>query len=173
MSAPPDPHHFRHVFSRFPTGVAVITAANQRERGGMTANAICSLSLDPLLVLVCFDNESRTLPIARASARFAVNFLSTEQEQVARIFASKMSESEKLDRVEHRLEEGVPVIGGAIAWAACDLTELIARGDHTIAIGQPTALGVGAGEPLLWYTGQFHAPSLHAGVQPAVSAGGN
>jgi flavin reductase (DIM6/NTAB) family NADH-FMN oxidoreductase RutF len=161
MKTTVDPNHFRAVFGRFATGVAVITAADAVEAGGMTANAICSLSLDPLLVLVCFDNGSRTLPIVRMSGRFAVNLLGADQEPIARVFASKASESDKLDRVGHHFDCGLPMIDGAIAWVACDLCELIARGDHTIAVGEPTALGVEArGDPLLWYTGKFHAPSF-------------
>ena len=50
----------------------------------MTANAICSLSLDPLLALVCFENRARTLPIVREAGRFAVNMLSASQEHLAR-----------------------------------------------------------------------------------------
>ena len=101
---------FREVFGRFDTGVAVITSAGPSSAGGMTANALCSLSLDPLLALVCFENQARTLPIVRDSGRFAVNVLAADQERLAGVFASKLPESEKLDGVAHRFEDGVPVI---------------------------------------------------------------
>jgi 3-hydroxy-9,10-secoandrosta-1,3,5(10)-triene-9,17-dione monooxygenase reductase component len=158
----PDPELFREVFGRFATGVAVVTSSGPAGSGGMTANAICSLSLEPLLALVCFENSARTLPIVRESGRFGVNILSADQEHLAGVFASKLPESEKLDGVAHRFESAVPIIDGAIAWAACELRELIAGGDHTIGIGQVVALGLGEGEPLLWYGGQYHA-----GVLPA------
>src|ERR1700722_10988228 len=157
MAPEPDPELFREVFGRFATGVAVITSAGPGGSGGMTANAICSLSLDPLLALVCFENSARALPIVREAGRFAVNVLSSRQEDLARAFASKLPEAEKLDGVEHRLEFGVPIIEGALAWAACELRELIAGGDHTIGIGQVVALGLGEGEPLLWYGGGYHS----------------
>jgi flavin reductase (DIM6/NTAB) family NADH-FMN oxidoreductase RutF len=152
----PDPELFREVFGRFATGVAVITTAGPAGAGGMTANALCSLSLDPLLALVCFENRARTLLIVREAGRFAVNVLSGGQEHLARLFASKLPEEEKLETVEHRTEAGVPIIEGALAWAACELRELIAGGDHTIAIGEVIALGLGTGEPLLWYSGGYH-----------------
>jgi 3-hydroxy-9,10-secoandrosta-1,3,5(10)-triene-9,17-dione monooxygenase reductase component len=158
---PPDPEHFREVFGRFATGVAVITSSGAGGAGGMTANALCSLSLDPLLALVCFENSARTLPIVRESGRFAVNVLAADQEQLAGVFASKLPESEKLDGVQHRIEHGVPVIAGVLAWAVCDLRELIAGGDHTIAIGEVVHLGLGKGEPLLWYRGRYHAGGSH------------
>jgi flavin reductase (DIM6/NTAB) family NADH-FMN oxidoreductase RutF len=157
MAGQPDPELFREVFGRFATGVAVITSAGSAGAGGMTANALCSLSLDPLLALVCFENRARTLPIVRESGRFAVNVLAADQERLAGVFASKLPESEKLEDVAHRLEHGMPIIQGSLAWAACELNELIAGGDHTIAIGRVIAMGLGDGEPLLWYAGRYHA----------------
>jgi flavin reductase (DIM6/NTAB) family NADH-FMN oxidoreductase RutF len=151
-----DPELFREVFGRFATGVAVITGSGPAGLGGMTANALCSLSLEPLLALVCFENQARTLPIVREAGRFGVNLLTVDQEELAGVFASKLPEAEKLDGVPHRIRHGVPLIEGALAWAACNLRELIAGGDHTIAIGEVTALGLGSGEPLLWYSGRYH-----------------
>ncbi len=153
----PDPELFRDVFGHFATGVAVITSAGPSGAGGMTANAICSLSLDPLLALVCFENSARTLPIVRDAGRFGINVLSAAQERLAGVFASKLPESEKLEGVDHRMEQGVPIIDGSIAWAACELRELIAGGDHTIGIGKVVSLGLGDGQPLLWYRGQYRA----------------
>jgi flavin reductase (DIM6/NTAB) family NADH-FMN oxidoreductase RutF len=159
MATTPEPELFREVFGRFATGVAVITSAGPGGIGGMTANALCSLSLDPLLALVCFENEARTLPIVRDAGRFGVNVLNAEQEELAGVFASKLPEAEKLDGVSHRLEGGVPIIDGSIAWAVCELRDLIAGGDHTIAIGEVRELGLGEGEPLLWYGGRYHGLS--------------
>ena len=122
----------------------------------MTANALCSLSLEPLLALVCFENRARTLPIVRETERFAVNLLAADQAELARVFASKLPESEKLDGVDHRLVDDVPVLAGVVAWATCELRELIPGGDHTIAIGSVIGLGLGDGEPLLWYAGAYH-----------------
>ena len=152
----PQPELFREVFGRFATGVAVITSAGSGGAGGMTANSLCSLSLEPLLVLVCFENDARTLPIVREAGRFAVNVLSADQEPLAAVFASKLPEPEKLDGVGHRYEAGLPIIDGALAWAVCELRELIAGGDHTIAIGEALTMGLGSGRPLLWFGGRYH-----------------
>ncbi len=157
MGATLDPELFREVFGRFATGVAVITSAGADGTGGMTANALCSLSLDPLLALVCFDRGARTLPLVREVGRFAVNLLATDQERLAGVFASKLPEREKLEGVPHHFEHEMPIIDGALAWAACELDDLIAGGDHTIAIGRGIALGLGEGQPLLWYSGRYHS----------------
>ncbi|HLI58507.1 MAG TPA: flavin reductase family protein [Solirubrobacteraceae bacterium] len=155
---------FREVFGRFATGVAVITSTGSSGAGGMTANAICSLSLDPLLALVCFENRARTLPIVREAGRFAVNVLAADQEPLAAVFASKLPEAEKLEAVAHELRDGVPVLDGVLAWATCELHELIAGGDHTIAIGRVLSLGLAdsdGAEPLLWYAGTYRALAPH------------
>jgi flavin reductase (DIM6/NTAB) family NADH-FMN oxidoreductase RutF len=155
MAAIPDTELFREVFGHFATGVAVITSAGPTGAGGMTANALCSLSLDPPLALVCFQEDARTLPIVREARRFGVNVLGADQEHLAGVFASKVPEEEKLQSVEHTFVEGVPIIAGALAWAVCDLRDLVAGGDHTIAIGEVIAMGHGEGEPLVWYRGGY------------------
>jgi flavin reductase (DIM6/NTAB) family NADH-FMN oxidoreductase RutF len=154
MPAPP-PERFREVFGRFATGVAAITAAGPSGGGGMTANAICSLSLRPPLALVCFANVARTLPIVREHGRFAINMLAAEQVEQARLFASKAPEHEKLAATPHTIRAGAPVIDGAIAWAVCEVRELHAGGDHTIVIGEVVDLGLGEGEPLLYYESRY------------------
>lgn len=157
MAQPLDPDRYRTVFGHFATGVAVITVAGPAGEGGMTANAVCSVSLDPLLALVCFEQRARTLPLVRETGRFAVNVLRAGAEDVARVFASKVPEREKLRTVPHRLEAGMPILDAALAWVACDVRELIPAGDHEIAIGEVVAMDVADGEPLLWYRGAYRA----------------
>src|SRR3954462_7279043 len=105
---------FPAVMGHFATGVTVVTASGPRGPLGMTANAVCSVSLDPLLLLVCFDNGARTLPVVRASERFGVNVLADGQEPLARLFASKAPGTEKFDGIPHTVHDGVPVIEGVL-----------------------------------------------------------
>lgn len=150
-----DPDRYRTVFGHFATGVAVVTAAGPGGSGGMTANAVCSVSLDPMLALVCFEQNARTLPLVRDAGGFAVNVLRAGGEDVARVFASKVPEAEKLRDVPHRREHGMPVLDAALAWIVCELRDLIPAGDHEIAIGRVVAMDVADGEPLLWYRGAY------------------
>jgi hypothetical protein len=76
---PVDPGHFRSVMGNFATGVTVVTATGPSGPVGMTANAIASLSLEPLLLLVAFDNTARTLQVVRDTGRFGVNVLAAGQ----------------------------------------------------------------------------------------------
>jgi flavin reductase (DIM6/NTAB) family NADH-FMN oxidoreductase RutF len=149
------PDRFRSVMGHFATGVTVVTVATGDGPVGMTANAVCSLSLEPLLLLVCFDNAARTLPAVRENGRFGVNVLGAGQEDLARLFASKRPEREKFAGVAHTVHDGIPVIEGVLAWVGCRLERLIPGGDHTIGIGAVEAAEAGHGEPLLWLRGSY------------------
>jgi flavin reductase (DIM6/NTAB) family NADH-FMN oxidoreductase RutF len=149
-------HRFRTVMGHFTTGVTVVTVKGPAGPVGMTANAVCSLSLDPLLLLVCFDNAARTLPVVRETRRFGVNVLAAGQEHLARLFASKIPEHEKFAGVDHAVHDGIPVIEGTLAWVGCTLRELIPGGDHTIGIGTVIAAETAdAGDPLVWFRGEY------------------
>ena len=155
-----DPARYREVIGSFATGVAIVTVQGDDGPAGLTTNAITSLSLDPLLLLVCFDNGSRTLPIVQRAGRFAVNVLSSGQEDLARVFASKREQVEKFDAATHTVAHGVPVLDDALAWIACDLDAIHPAGDHTIGIGRVTHLSAddapdGAHDPLLFFRGGF------------------
>jgi 3-hydroxy-9,10-secoandrosta-1,3,5(10)-triene-9,17-dione monooxygenase reductase component len=150
-----EPDRFRTVMGHFATGVAVVTVDAPGGPQGMTVNAIASLSLDPLLVLVCFDNGARTLPEVRRAGRFGVNVLAAGQERIARRFASK--DDAKFAEVAHTVHDGIPVLDGALAWVGCELERLVPGGDHTIGIGAVHAaeLGPAGAEPLVWFRGGY------------------
>jgi 3-hydroxy-9,10-secoandrosta-1,3,5(10)-triene-9,17-dione monooxygenase reductase component len=157
---PADPTRvFRDTIGRFPTGVAIVTATGRDGPAGMTTNAVTSLSLNPLLLIVCFEAHSRTLEVVRTSRRFAVNVLRAGDEELAAVFASKRVGPEKFEVLtEHRWSEthGVPVLDRALSWIVCDLRELLPGGDHEIGIGKVVAAGADAeGEPLVFYRGAY------------------
>lgn len=135
--------------------MAIVTCQGHTGPAGLTTNAVTSLSLDPLLLLVCFDNGSRTLPVVRDARRFAVNVLRAGQEDLAAAFASKRVAEEKFESVTHTVAHGVPVLDDALAWVACDLVELLPGGDHTIGIGSVIDGAASDGEPLVFFRGGY------------------
>ena len=152
-----DGARFRETMGTFATGVCVVTAVGPHGPAGLTTNAVSSLSLDPPLVLVCFDNASRTLPIVREAGRFAVNVLRAGQDDLAATFASKdLMPDEKFAAVTHTVDHGVPVLDDALAWLACDLQALHPGGDHTIGVGSVTQLDHDPdGAPLVFFRGAY------------------
>lgn len=150
---------YREAAGRFATGVAVVTSLGPRGPAGLTTNAFASLSLEPLLAIVCIDRTSRTLLTVRESRRLAVNVLAAGQRELAHTFAGKASHAEKFGEVEWREVEGVPVLDGVVAWLAGDVRELLAGGDHEIAVVEVRQFEApaGTGPPLVFYGGAYRA----------------
>jgi flavin reductase (DIM6/NTAB) family NADH-FMN oxidoreductase RutF len=156
VSTATDTLRYRQVIGHFATGVAIVTCNGPDGPTGLTTNAITSVSLEPLLLLVCFDNSSRTLPAVRDARRFCVNVLRAGQDELARVFASKRVAHEKFEAATHMVAHGVPVLDGALAWLACDLEAMHPAGDHTIGIGAITHMDADPdGEPLVWFRGDY------------------
>ena len=169
MAREPDPELFREVFGRFATGVAVITSAGPaRRRRHDRQRAVLAVARSAAGAGVLREPAPGRCRSCARPGRFAVNVLAADQEELAGVFASKLPEAEKLDGVAHRFEHGVPVIEGALAWAACELRELIAGGDHTIAIGEVIALGLGDGRAAAVVRGPLPR-RRRAAAQPAAS----
>jgi flavin reductase (DIM6/NTAB) family NADH-FMN oxidoreductase RutF len=136
---------FRQVMGRFATGITVVTTHSHEGLAGLTVNSFCSVSLDPLLVLVCIDLNSHTLRYFRASKSFVVNILSDRQECLSRCFATPSQERyEHFCRVSYHLAAtGSPVIDDALAFVDARIVSEYPGGDHAIFVGRVEAIGVG------------------------------
>ncbi len=155
MSGPPDPARFRAAMGMLPTGVTVVTATGPDGPAGATANAVSSLSIEPMLMLACLDRGSRTLLAVQAANRFGVSVLHAGQEGVARAFATKAPVADKWEGVKWSERDGVPAIEGALVQVACELRDVIAGGDHVIVTGEVTGLESGEGDPLVFHAGRY------------------
>ncbi|MBK5232330.1 MAG: flavin reductase family protein [Thermoleophilia bacterium] len=153
--AVPDPQEFRQVVGLLPTGVTVVTAFTPDGPAGATASAVCSLSLTPMMMLVCLDRGSRTLPAVESAGRFGINVLGLDQRAAAEIFATKAPLPEKWESVEWRSHLDVPVIKGCPAHIVCGLHEVIDGGDHVILTGDVIEVEAEPGEPLVYHGGLF------------------
>jgi flavin reductase (DIM6/NTAB) family NADH-FMN oxidoreductase RutF len=138
-----------------PTGVTVVAASGAEGPAGATANAVCSLSIEPMLMLACLDRGSRTLLAVQAADRFGVSVLHKGQEGVARTFATKAPVAEKWEGVAWSERAGVPAIDDALVWVACELRDVISAGDHVIVTGEVTELVATEGDPLVFYGGEY------------------
>lgn len=148
---------FRRVLGHFATGVTILTTCDGDTRAtGLTASAFASVSLDPPLVLICVDHKSQSYPALKERGCFAVNILSTEQQAISRRCAS--SRLDKFDEVPHQISDlGLPLIDGALAHLECTTVSMHVEGDHTIFVGRVERARVGAGDPLLYFRGQYQA----------------
>jgi flavin reductase (DIM6/NTAB) family NADH-FMN oxidoreductase RutF len=169
-----DPVAFRKVMGHFGSGVTVVTTCMGDRRAGITVNAFCSVSLDPPLVLVCIERDSRAHSLLLESQIFAVNILSSAQADISRCFAS--SSNAKFERfcdVEtHEVATGAPVFDECVAFVDCSVEAVYPGGDHTIFVGRVQALGSGSAAPLLYYRaryGQLDESELELGPSTAAA----
>ena len=147
----------RTVAGCFPTGVAVITTTFDDEPFGFAANAFCSLSLDPPLVLVCAARSSRTRPTLVAAGGFAINILAADQAEACMAFGRR--DGARFGGVEWEPSTlGHPRILGSHAFLDCTLHSLLPGGDHVIFTGLVVAATAAEGAPLVFYRGSFDAP---------------
>ena len=149
---------YRQIIGQFATGVAVITAAVGGQAHGMTANALCSVSLDPLLVLICVDARAQTCRLIERAGGFAINILAEHQEALSRHFARHSTPGEdRMAEIPHRPGvHGAPILEGTLAYLECRLWATYPGGDHQIFVGEVVELGAGQAErPLLFYRGRY------------------
>jgi flavin reductase (DIM6/NTAB) family NADH-FMN oxidoreductase RutF len=152
-----DSARFRAAMGTLPTGVTVVTAAGPAGPAGATANAVASLSIEPMLMLACLDRGSRTLLAVQAANRFGVSVLHAGQEALARSFATKAPVADKWEGVAWSERDGIPAIDGALVWVGCKLRDVIAGGDHVIVTGEVSDLATGGGDPLVFHRGEYRA----------------
>ncbi|MBZ5597900.1 MAG: flavin reductase family protein [Acidobacteriia bacterium] len=150
---------FRQAMGCFATGVTVITVDYEGEVHGMTANAFTSVSLDPLLVLVCVGHRAQTHAHLHAKKRFGVNVLAEDQRAISEYYARPQRTHERAEleagaRFE-RTPHGTPVLRGALAYLECRLHTAQDAGDHTIFIAEVEDVVVRQGNPLLYFRANY------------------
>jgi flavin reductase (DIM6/NTAB) family NADH-FMN oxidoreductase RutF len=137
---------FKEVVGQFATGVTVVTTGSQGKVAGITVNTFCSVSLNPPLVLVCVDLISQTLQLIRESGIFAVNILSSEQDDLSRCFAGASRERYEYfcNATYSEAATGAPILDGTLAFIDARVVAEYPGGDHVIFLGQVEALGTGS-----------------------------
>lgn len=142
----------------FATGITVVTTYDKnRVPYGLTVNSFTSVSLDPIQVLVCLDNNLSGLPHFVHSRKFGVSILSEMQEDRSRIFAKK--DFKRPEGVYFEGQFGTPLLRDALAIMECETVATYPGGDHTIFLGEVRAAELMEGKngvkPLLYFRGRY------------------
>jgi len=149
---------FREAMGQLPTGVTVVTSVgDDGQPVGTTANAVTSLSLDPPLLLVCFDLGSATLRAIRGHGAFVVNVLGHRQRHLSANFARR-GLAAAWDGVRHRRgPTGSPRLDGVIAVVECTVEHAFPGGDHEIIVGRVRHVesNADAAAPLIFWRGTY------------------
>ncbi|MFP5110388.1 flavin reductase family protein [Neobacillus sp. C211] len=149
-----DDRQFRSAMGKFATGVTVIATEVEGDVHGMTANAFMSVSLDPKLIVISIGEKAKILNKIKESKIFTVNILAADQQELSMIFAGQLKEHKEV--VFDRLD-GKPVLSGAVAQIACEVSAEHVEGDHTLFIGKVTDIHLEDAEPLIFYNGKYRS----------------
>ena len=148
---------FRRAWGSFATGVSLITTLEKDgSTHGMTANGIASVSLEPMLVMVCVGHNANTLPIIEETGRYGINILSESQRDIGEFYASSANQgNEKFESDFTASKTGIPFVNNALASMDCKVVSAHREGDHTIFIGSVEEIQVNEGKPLLFFASKW------------------
>jgi len=154
-----DTARFREVLGHFTSGLTVITGLDRDGPVGFTCQSFMSVSLDPPLVAFAPSRTSASWPRIETVGAFCANVLGEHQEALSRVFATK--DPDKFRGIGwRRASTGSPVLDHVLAWVDCRVEAVHPAGDHLVVLGRVEELGLGDGEPLLFYRagyGRFEA----------------
>ena len=129
---------FRRSIGRFATGVCVVTTRVANLDHAMTVHTLTSVSLDPMLVLVCVEREARFHDAVIESGVWGVSVLSGSGRPAAQWLSSRGRPLHgQLDLVPHHrgTATGVALLDEASAWLECRTHAVYPGGDHSVVIG--------------------------------------
>lgn len=156
----PDTMRYRELMARFGTGVTVMTSMDaDGEVTGMTANAVASVSLEPLLVLVCVDRATDMARRVVSGQHFGLSILAADQQERSNHFANP-SRSRGwqgfADVPVTTATTGVPLLADGLGWLDCRVHAIHPGGDHLIVVGEVVALDLGRDDDALgWFAHDY------------------
>lgn len=156
-----DQQAFKDAMSQLAAAVAIVTTGTDDAPHGTTVSAFMSLSLEPPMVLVSLDQKSSLLAQLAVGSSIGINVLSTEQNGLARRFASKGVD--RFAGVDWAVADGAPKLVGDHTWVAGTVGRIIEAGDHFLVLVDVHATEVNTNCPLLYWQREF---GTHGTIQP-------
>lgn len=128
-------------------------ATGEAELDGFTATAFFTVSMTPPIIAVSATSASSALAMLRDARGFAVNLLAPEQQDVAGAFARPAVERVDLWRQLPWTGDlaGAPLLHGTTGAFSAGIRQLVDAGDHTLVLGDVTAIHLGEGSDTLVY----------------------
>jgi flavin reductase (DIM6/NTAB) family NADH-FMN oxidoreductase RutF len=154
-----DPEQLRQAMRAWSAGVTVVTASHNGEQHGMTVNSFTSVALEPPMIIISLQTDSRTRGLVSQAQAFAVTILAEDQQELSDRFAGRIPDTEdRLAGLEtEKLVTGAPFIKGGLAYLDCRVTQTIPVGSNTLFLAEVVAArGTGAGRPLVYHDRKYH-----------------
>lgn len=149
---------FKKAMQLWASGVTVVTTQSE-EFGvqGMTVTAFSSVSINPPQILVCINDSADTGAGIQESQCFAVNVLTSSQQDASNQFAGGSSQEQRFENTPWTAgtATGAPILDNSLMSLECTVTEKVHAGTHWIIIGEVQNCIGRPGEPLLYYQGTY------------------
>ncbi|KXK12425.1 MAG: flavin reductase [Chloroflexi bacterium OLB14] len=153
-----DAESLRSAMRAWSAGVTVVTAVYENQKHGMTVNSFTSVSLQPAMVTIALQQNTRTHEFVLKSKAFGLTILSKQQTHLSDVFAGRMKEIEdKFSGIEtETLVTGSPLIVGGLSWLDCRVVQTFDAGMNTLFISEVLAArGTGTGDPLIYHNREY------------------
>ena len=111
------------------------------EANGFTTCWVSQVSFYPQQVIVAVQKDQHTHDLIEQGGVFSLNFLDTEQEDLARKFTEPLENSEGTvgGSPYSTGETGAPLFEEAFAHLECRVIDKLEAGDHTVYLGEVAA----------------------------------
>jgi flavin reductase (DIM6/NTAB) family NADH-FMN oxidoreductase RutF len=147
---------FRKAMRTLASAVSIVSTAHDGRRFGMTATAVCSLSMQPPTLLVCVNQSTSLHHPVLSAGRFCINILHADQDELARTFGRKGIEDRFASGNWQVDDRGVPFVADAQASIFCAVEETYGHRTHSIVVGAVYRAAVReAVHPLLYQDGRY------------------
>lgn len=144
---------FRQAMGNVAAAVSVVTVLHDGVPHGTTVSAFASLSMEPPMMLVSLDAQSRLLSRLEIGSIVGVNVLAAHQDQVALRFARKGGD--KFADIGWRPQDGAPALVERHAYVSLSVNRLVEAGDHTLVLADVRTADVSANAALTYWQRTF------------------
>jgi flavin reductase (DIM6/NTAB) family NADH-FMN oxidoreductase RutF len=150
---------FKNAMQLWASGVTVVTTQSEKFGvQGMTVTAFSSVSAEPPQILVCINAAADTGDGIDASQCFAVNILSSAQQETSSQFSGGCSQEERFAQTAWNCAAtGAPILDESLMSLDCQVVNIVQAGTHRIIVGEVKQTICRSGEPLLYYRGTYRS----------------
>lgn len=152
---------FRDAMARLGAAVTIVTTDGPAGLGGMTVSAVCSVTDDPPMLLVCLNRGSTQNRLFKDNGVLCVNSLAPGQEGLSARFAGRSADTDMAERFSHAswglLATGAPALDGCTVSFDCRIVDVVERGTHSVIFAEVEAVRQGAASRgLIWFSRDYH-----------------
>lgn len=143
-------HHRRRVLWALPTGLYLVGSRDGDEVNLMTANLVVQVCIEPKLVAVALERDSKTAGLVSRGGGFTISLLHRSDRDVVRRFVKPVGEDKIVRNADgvvttmagHEVNEvgagRLPVLGAAAGYLVCTVTRFEDLGSHALCVGEVT-----------------------------------